>query len=197
MTDDLPEHLRETRDLLMRSAPRGSGESPPPPPQDLIDDLEARLGGVASTPARAPQPAAPRVGWLRRFLASPAFGVAAALILLVGIAIPLLDSPPAGQGTETFRGGSAAAATQVHLILVGSEAATLDPKLFDPAALTRADTAPAPESDPFPRVVVDFTHGEIVSYDTDGREVDRLALPEDPAELAEAIARAIGTVTPE
>ncbi len=200
MSDDLPENLRETRELLMRSAPGASGETPPPPPRDLIDDLEAGLAGAGTPAKRAPSGAPSRFGRLRRFLASPAFGVAAAIILVFGIALPFFNSPPKPT-SETFRGaaadGAAAGEAQVRLILVGGEASALDPSLFDPAALTVADTAPAPESGPFPRVVVDFTTGEIVRYDAAGREAGRSTLPEDPAERAEAIAEAISRVAPD
>src|SRR5688572_25489596 len=96
---DLSPHLHPTRDLLLRSLPTHDREQAPPMPAGLAEELMARF---ESQPTQAfevlPESFFAK---LRGFLATPGFGLAAAAVAVVGLAVPMISGPD----KDSFRGG--------------------------------------------------------------------------------------------
>ncbi len=192
MNDELPDHLRPTRDLLLQSVKGQATEDPPPPPPGLLDDLEGRLGGRA--PAAAPErPQASLVERLRSFFATPAFGLVAAAVLVLGIAIPMRTGPESGP--ETFRGGADGDEPAVRVVLIGSSdegTRVLESSgLLDAAASATVATPDDATGQPNPKVVIDFNEGTITIHADDGRTIDQRGLPDDLGELPRVLAEAV------
>ncbi len=186
---DLPSHLHSTRDLLMRSLVMHP-EQAPAMPAGLAADLSARF-------STRPAAAAPveSAGWLdkvRSFLATPAFGLAAAAVVVMGIAVPMVSGPAAEK--ETFRGQAAAAsADPVRILFAGSNpgivSAIRNSGEFEAAAISTLGNASA--SIEGPAVIVDFDNGTVSSVDRDGSILHREELPGDASGVAAAIASAL------
>ncbi len=186
---DLPSHLHSTRDLLMRSLVMHP-EQAPAMPAGLAADLNARF---------SPRPAAVApvkpVAWLdkvRSFLATPAFGLAAAAVVVMGIALPMVSQPAAPK--ETFRGQTTAVSAEpVRILFAGSNpeivSAIRNSGEFEAAAIATLDqTATSTDG---PAVIVDFKQGTVSSIDRDGSVLHREALPGDASGVAAAIASAL------
>ncbi len=191
---ELPEHLLPTRDVLTRSLPVHQTDKAPAMPADLAAELSARF-----TPKALPPREVPRISpfaKLRDFLANPAFGVAAAAIALLAIAVPSLplDSRPPG---ESFRGADHAAiqAGQVRIILVGADAAVRSAVEasgnFEISALASAPSAEAAKKEKGPKVIADFTTGSLTAWRADGSEAFREVLPTGTKDPSTEIARAV------
>lgn len=193
MNDDLPEHLRPVRDLLMNAAhgsPGSDDEDFPPAPDDLLDDLEEKLGGRRSVPA-APVAAVPWHVRLTRFLASPGFGLAAAAIVVLLIAVPLFKGP------DRFRNnGTPTSSAAVRVVLVAPDDATLErlsgSGLIDPASRVIAKDAAAAKAVPAPKLVLDFQASTLEGWSADGALLFTDPLPagaDQPAAIASALSR--------
>lgn len=193
MNDDLPEHLRPVRDLLMNAAhgsPGSDDEDFPPAPDDLLDDLEEKLGGRPSVPA-APVAAVPWHVRLTRFLASPGFGLAAAAIVVLLIAVPLFKGP------DRFRNnGTPTNTAAVRVVLVAPDDATLESLsnsgLIDPASRVIAKDAAAAKAVPAPKLVLDFQASTLEGWSADGALLFTDPLPaaaDQPAAIASALSR--------
>lgn len=119
MNLDLPPHLHATRDLLMGSMKTHATEQAPALPTALLEDL---------TRTASRQPIALRQNSLaglfeslRSMMASPAFGGAAAAIMVLAIASAVILRPDASSSGDTFRGaGSFSESTSARVILVGA-----------------------------------------------------------------------------
>ncbi len=190
MNDEFPEHLRPVRDILMNAAHGSDDEDFPPAPDDLLDDLEEKLGGRRSVPA-APVAAVPWHVRLTRFLGSPGFGLAAAAIVVLLIAVPLLKGP------DRFRNnGSSTNTAAVRVVLVAPDSATLerlsDSGLIDPASRVIAENAAAAKAVPSPKLVLDFQASTLEGWSADGTLLFTDPLPaaaDQPAAIATALSR--------
>lgn len=188
---ELPERLLATRDVLMRSLPTHPLEKAPAMPAGLAADLAARFAPKASV-----APVTVSVSWFERvraFLATPGFGAAAAAVVVLGVAAPLMmnkDKAPA----ESFRGGETvvAAGDAVRIIFAGENAAVRSAVTaagdFESSAMSGVADAAAAKTVAGPKVVVDFTAGTITGYDAQGAEVRSEKLPADAAKVSGAIA---------
>lgn len=193
MNPDLPLHLHATRDLLMGSLRAHPTESAPAIPAELLEDLTC---SVAVPPVAR---RASGVGFfesLRSMFASPAFGAAAAAIMVLAVASTVVLRPDAGNGSESFRGAGAYAATDsARVILIGApvgmlselEASTdLEDGTFFSASGPNA--AAGLEG---PRVLVDFASGTITGLNAKGEKVYERSLPESVSGLSLEIASAL------
>ncbi len=194
MHHELPEHLLATRDVLTRSLPSHPAEKAPAIPPDLAAELVSRFIPEAAR-ARETKRISP-YAMLRNFLANPAFGVAAAAIALLAVAVPSL---PLGKKSraESFRGGETAAAAggQIRVFFIGGDGSARSgveaSGLFEPSALAGAPNADAARKEKGPKVIVDFTLGNMTAYREDGSEASRAALPAATEDLAGELARAV------
>lgn len=185
---DLPSHLHSTRDLLMRSLVMHP-EQAPAMPAGLASDLSARFSPRPATAA----PVKP-VAWLdkvRHFLATPAFGMAAAAVVVMGIAAPMVSGPSSER--ETFRGQAAvASADAVGIVFVGNNPEVVSAIRasgdFEASAITTLENEAAPAG---PAVIVDFSQGTVSSIARDGSTLHREDLPADASGVAAAIASAL------
>ena len=193
MNDDLPEHLRPVRDILMNAAhgsPGSDDEDFPPAPDDLLDDLEEKLGGRRAVPA-APVAAVPWHVRLTRLFASPGFGLAAAAIVVLLIAVPLFKGP------DRFRNnGTPTNTATVRVVLVAPDDATLErlsgSGLIDPASRVVAKDAAAAKAVPAPKLVLDFQASTLEGWSADGTLLFTDPLPaaaDQPAAIATALSR--------
>jgi hypothetical protein len=189
---DLPNHLESTRDLLMRSLIIHP-EQAPAMPAGLSSDLAARFA-----PREVAVSVAAPVSWfekVRGFLGTPAFGAAAAAVVVLGVAVPMA-SGPADRGSETFRGQSApVAAETVRIIFIGQNpgivSAIRASGEFEASAISTIDSPTATKPVSGPAVIVDFTSGSLMAVDREGATVHRTDLSSDATEVAAAIASAL------
>ncbi len=190
MNDELPEHLRPVRDILMNAAQGSDDEDFPPAPDDLLDDLEEKLGGRRAVPA-APVAAVPWHVRLTRFLGSPGFGLAAAAIVVLLIAVPMFKGP------DRFRNnGTPTTNAAVRLVLVAPDSATVErlsgSGLIDPASRVIAENAAAAKAVPSPKLVLDFQASTLEGWSADGTLLFTDPLPaaaDQPAAIATALSR--------
>ena len=188
---ELPERLLATRDVLMRSLPTHPLEKAPAMPAGLAADLAARFA-----PKSGVAPVSVSISWfekVRAFLATPGFGAAAAAVVVLGVAAPLMmnkDKAPA----ESFRGGEApvAAGDAVRILFAGENATVRSAVAaagdFESSAMSGVADAAAAKTVAGPKVVVDFAAGTITGYDARGAEVRSEKLPADAAKVSAAIA---------
>jgi hypothetical protein len=186
---DLPSNLHPTRDLLMRSLVMHP-EQAPAIPAGLAADLSARF---APREFAAPQVAA--VSWfekVRGFLSTPAFGAAAAAVVVMGVAVPMI-SAPAERGNHVFRGDtSAITADSVRIVFVGQNPAMVSEITasgdFEAAAIATTECSATVTG---PAVIVDFTTGSLSAVDADGTLLHRTDLSGDASEVSASIASAL------
>lgn len=195
MKIEVSERLQATRDLLIQSLPSHPQEVAPPVSQGLMEDFAERFGPAQAAPA-AKVAEERLVDKVRRFFASPAFGLAAAAVLLLGLLVPqLVDRSK--DGPETFRaGGDAAVSDHVsRIIFVGDGAefvaAVESSEVFEPTSLVTASDLESALFQPDPKVVIDFDAGTLSVYDAGGEKTFSEVLPKDPNDLPAAIAAAL------
>ena len=192
MSEELPDHLKPVREILMDSANGPADDEAPGAPSDLLDDLEESLLGTTAQPVEAAPPSF--FEKVRALFATPAFGVVAALVVVLFIAVPMLKRDDPG-GFRNTNGGST---DGPQVVLVGIEDSAFEQltasELFDERALVRTDD---PDTVEAPKLVLDFSEQSLVVIGRDGSEVLRESLPEDPAALPGAIAQALSKVPAE
>lgn len=190
MNLDLPADLQRTADILRNSLMSRTDEKVPALPAGLFEDLSTRF--EASTAFAAPAARISLFGRIQSFLATPAFGMAAAALVVLAVVIPGVMEPSGDTAATGFRGGSAGAeaTASASIVLIGapqdivtSLGASGD---FEPGSILTTDTASGP------KVIVDFNGSTIISVDADGHPVHSTELPADLDELSAAIAEALG-----
>ena len=186
MKDELPEHLRPVRDALMQTAHGSEPEDFPEASDELLDDLEEKLRG--RIPQRMAKPAVPWHQRVLSFLATPAFGAVAALVVILFFAVPRFT------GSDRFRDPSEGSGSAARIVLVGADQATSDALsgdgLMDPSSVVRVDDASEAELVEPPKLVIDFKAGTLRQVRADGTVVDS-TLPEDSDLLPGVIARSL------
>ena len=189
----LPANLHATRDLLMRSLVMHP-EQAPAIPAELARDLSARFAPrVTRTVVAAPLTLIEKV---RGFLSTPAFGVMAAAVVVLGVAVPMLPSP-SSSSSETFRGElTATPDDSVRIIFTGDRpdirAAVEASATFEKAALCSMNSSAA-ATQAGPKVIVDLTSSTITAIDRDGATLYRAIVPTEPGKAADAIALAVAS----
>lgn len=186
---DLPANLQRTADILRNSLMSPAHEKVPAMPAGLFEDLTARFG--ASAAFTAPPAKISLFGKIQSFVSTPAFGMAAAALVVLTVVIPGVMEPSGDNAATGFRGGSAGsqATASASIVLIGapqdiisSLGASGD---FETGSILTADTASGP------KVIVDFDRSTVISVTADGRTVHSAGLPADRAELSAAIAEAL------
>lgn len=184
----LPADLHATRDLLMRSLVTHP-EQAPAMPAGLASDLSARFAPrVMKTVVAAPPSWFEKV---RAFLSTPAFGAAAAAVVVLGVAIPMFPGP----STESFRGDlPVVQAETVRIIFTGNRpevrAAVEASATFESSAIYSMDSKAA-VTQPGPKVIVDLTSSTITALDREGATLYRSEVPTEAGKVADAIALAV------
>lgn len=195
MKVEVPEQLQATKDLLIHSLPSHPQEAAPPVPQQLMQEFSERF---------APQQAAPApkvvegqfIDKVRRFFASPAFGLSAAAVLLLGLLVPQLINR-SQDGQETFRGaGDAVQSDHISRIVFIGEgpefvSAVESSEIFEPTSLVTANDLDSALFQPDPKVVINFNAGTLSVFNREGEMTFSEELPKDPNDLPAAIAAAL------
>lgn len=184
---DLPNHLHSTRDLLMRSLVMHP-EPAPAMPAGLATDLSARF-----VKSRTAAPAVAPLSWMekvRGLFASPAFGLVAAAVVVLGVAIPMIPA------SSTFRGqDTALTAEAVRIVFVGENPDVVSHVKasgnFEPSAISSVVSATDSSAISGPAVIVDFRQNSLTAIDREGKTVHRADLPGDVAGATEAIGLAV------
>ena len=194
MNPELPEHLQATAALLSRSLPRHCRESSPAIPADLLGDLSRK--SVVESPSA-------KLVWFERarsWVSSPAFGLAAAALVVIGFFAPALMNP-AGTAApqETFRGTHVVNTTSnaaIVLITDHSDTRRLleESGLFDMSIVIETSDPLVAATIPSAKLIVDVNGGAIVAYNAESREILADQLPEDRSKTAERIALAFGAL---
>jgi hypothetical protein len=185
MDPDLPERLLPTRDLLGRSLMLHPREEAPAMPAGLATDLALRFAPRAIE--RATPPRLSLVEKVRAWLASPGFGLAAAAVVVVGVAIPMISTPD----REIFRGSAQTAATDtVRIAFIGEDAA-IESAIKSSGNFEAFAFAVGADSLPGPKVVIDFRTGVISAVDRDGDTVHSAPIPDDAKDAPDAVADAV------
>jgi hypothetical protein len=192
MHDELPEHLKTTCELLTRSLLGDSIEKASAMPASLARDLSVRF----AAPAEAMLVAAP-IPWyhkVRMFFITPAFGLAAVAIILLGVTLPMAVQPPAMP--ENFRGAAGSPVGEpAKIIFIGENAsvrsAVESSGRFELAAISSVKSVKLAYVQTGPKIVVDFTAGTVTSVSQDGVKKHAAPIPAEAADLADAIAAAL------
>lgn len=186
MSEELPDHLKPVREILMDSAISPAEDEAPGAPSDLLDDLEESLLGTTTPPVTTAR--ASFFEKIRSLFASPAFGAVSALIVVLFIALPFLNREEPGG----FRSGNEDYTEGPQILLVGIEDEAFEKLaasgLFDTQALIRTDDPDAIEA---PKLVLYFTTQTLVAIGAGGTEMLRKPMPEDRSALPSAIAQAL------
>jgi hypothetical protein len=191
---ELPEHLHSTRDLLMRSLPVHPLEKAPAMPAGLADDLTARFGRKTVVVTRVVERTS-LLGKVRAFLATPAFGIAAAVVVALGVAAPTMTSKPSPQ--ETFRGtdSPAVAGGAVTILFVGTnpalQSAVENSGNFEPSAFRSSVDLASAQEVTGAKVVIDFNTEKIHAVDASGAEAYSARIPARADKVAGAVAEAV------
>lgn len=162
-------------------------------PCGLADELMARFAPktVVVTPVAKKSSL---VGKVRAFLATPAFGIAAAAVVVLGIAAPMI-SGTAPQ--ESFRGTDALAFAggEVTIVFVGTnravQSAVEDSGNFEPSAFRSAVDFTAVQDMSGAKVVIDFNGGNIIAINAEGTQVHSVRIPAETDKAAVAVADAV------
>jgi hypothetical protein len=185
MDPDLPERLLPTRDLLGRSLMLHPREQAPAMPAGLAADLALRFApGAIEKPS---PPGIPLMEKVRTWLSTPGFGLAAAAVVVVGIAIPMISTPD----REIFRGAAQQAGTDMVRIAFIGEEAKIETAIKSSGNFEAFAFAVGAESLPGPKVVIDFRAGVISAVDRDGQTVHSKPIPADAKDAPDAVADAI------
>lgn len=174
----------------MDSADGPSDDPVPAPPEGLLDELEKRLSpNLTTAPAAKPSSWLDRVA---RFVTSPGFAIATAAAVVTFLAVPYFRSEKA----ETFRDPAATVSDGPKVVLLQAPESTWSDLssggLLDPDALIRANLPDEASDVAPPKIVVDFTAGELRSVAGDGTIV--ASEPINPDELPSAIARMLSAL---
>jgi hypothetical protein len=190
---ELPEHLHSTRDLLMRSLPAHPLEKAPAMPSGLADELMDRFAPktLVVTPVAERSSLA---GKVRAFFATPAFGIVAAAVVVLGIAAPMISGTAP---RESFRGADALAFAggEVTIVFVGTnravQSAVEDSGNFEPSAFRSAVDFTAVQDMSGAKVVIDFNGGKIIAINAEGAQVHSVRIPAEADKAAVAVADAV------
>ena len=178
----------------MASMRTHSTERAPALPKELLEDLTFSV---------AVQPAAPRRSLfaalsesLQSMLASPAFGSAAAAIVVLAVASSVIMRPDAPSRSESFRGASAySAADTARVILVGAPVGMQDELEnqtdFEDGVFTTSASIEATAGLKGARVIVDFSAGTLTAINVKGETVYQSKLPESTSGISLEIALAL------
>lgn len=191
MNYELPANLQHTAAILQMSMAHHPGEKAPILPAGLFEDLSTRFLVKQPTTARAPKVSL--LAKLHSLISTPAFGISAAALLILSIALPSLTSP---SDTHTLRGTpqpiEASASASASIILIGAPAETLSTLQnsgdFEKSAILTADTSSGP------RVIVDFHTSTITSISATGETLHTATLPGEKADLPTALAAALSAL---
>lgn len=193
MKDPIPDHLKPVRQILMDSAHGPTDDEAPPPSGDLLDDLEKSLAAPLTSQPKSEAASPSFFERVRSLFATPAFGLVAALIVVLFVAVPLL------QNGHTFRKGGGATSESAPVVLVGIDDKAYDKLatdgLFDPQALLRLDTRAEADAIASPKIIVDFEEGMLRAYDAGGNDFYRHVIKTDSS-LPSDIARALSKLPP-
>jgi len=175
--------------MLRNSLMLRTDEMAPALPDGLFGDLAARFGIGAAMPASAARVSL--LAKIQRFLSTPAFGMAAAALVILAAILPSVLRPSGDSGVSSFRGGTAEIGnTATHIVLIGASqdlASSLSKSGdFEKGSILTSDTAPGS------KVLLDFNTSTITAITADGETVHSAALPADRMALTAAIAEALG-----
>jgi hypothetical protein len=182
----LSPELQPLRDLLATSLIGRSTETAPPAPQELLTDLGRRFSPAAvMAPARTQ--AVSLFGKLLSMLASPAFGMAAIMML----AIVVVRMTPDATSSTTIRGGAAVSAPAATIVLLTSDPSyhqlLEESGLFDMASVIETSDPLLAAEIAKPKLLIDLESLKMVGYNSQSREVVVNEVPEDRTELLDLI----------
>ena len=186
-----PDH-EELKALLAKSFHSEEADNVPPLPDALRDRIQDQYGKAkAKSPARtaSEEHSESIFAKISRLFAQPAFGGAAAALVLIAVAAFFLipkDDPTIPDGPR-----GATAYNGVTIVLFGCDAdqAEAIKKQLDPESakiLTNLSGEPSGEGR---TIIIDGKDGEIEGYTSHDAEAIIVALPDSPAQIADAIAK--------
>jgi hypothetical protein len=186
-----PDH-EELKALLAKSFHSEEADNVPPLPDALRDRIQDQYGKAkAKSPARtaSEEHSESIFAKISRLFAQPAFGGAAAALVLIAVAAFFLipkDDPTIPDGPR-----GATAYNGVTIVLYGFDAdqAEAIKKQLDPESakiLTNLSGEPSGEGR---TIIIDGKDGEIEGYTSHDAEAIIVALPDSPAQIADAIAK--------
>lgn len=190
---DLPPQLEPIRRILEGSLRLRASESAPSLPVGLLDDLNQRFASqrIVIEPRR-------QVAWgakLRRLVATPAFGLAAAAMLVFGVVTPFVSQFSGPETADGFRGATGAVGAEAMIVLVHSPA-DLENTLahsgqFEADSIVSAGDMDAALQIPGAKVILDFESATVVALDNQGNTVHASGLPANLADLTLTVADAL------
>lgn len=190
---ELPPQLEQTRRMLEGSLRLRPSETVPAVPAGLLDDLNRRF--ISQKIVIEPKRRFARSGRLRNLISSPAFGLAAAAVMVFGIVTPFVIRGSDSDAVDSVRGISGDVSAPAMIVLVNSPA-DLENTLahsgqFESGSLISVRDLAAATDIPEPKVVLDFETAMIRSINADGETVHTGMLPERIADLTLSVAEAL------
>lgn len=189
MSLELPAHLQPTADILRNSLMFRSDEKAPALPAGLFEDVAARFETRAALPVRPAKVSL--FARIQSFVSTPAFGMAAAALVIVAFVLPMALKTSGNNENTGFRGGSSdtAATVSASIVLIGAPQDIVsslgNSGDFEKGSIFTSDTASGA------KVIVDFHSTTITAITADGQSVHTAELPGDNADLSAAIAEAL------
>lgn len=190
---ELSPQLESIREILEGSLRLKANESVPTVPSGLFQDLNQRY--AAQRIVIEPTAQHPWLAGLRGFMRTPAFGLAAAALIVFGVLMPFVSHDGGHTGAESFRGVSGAVATPTMIILVDSPAG-LEDTLIHSGSFEADSMVAVPDLDSAaqiagPKVVLDFNTATLGAINEQGDTIHTASLPKSIADLSLAVADAL------
>lgn len=190
---ELSTQLEQIRRILEGSLRLKHTEQVPAIPAGLLQDLNQRYASqrIVIEPTRQHS----WVASLRGLVRTPAFGLAAAALIVFGVLTPIVSHDSGRSGSESFRGVSGPVAAPARIVLVDSPAGLEDTLIhsrsFEADSLMTVIDLPAAAQISGPKVVLDFSNASLAAINEQGDTVHTAALPNSIAELSLAVADAL------
>lgn len=190
---DLSPPLEETRRMLEGSLRLKPSEPIPAVPRGLLDDLSQRYASrkIIIEPKLRP-------AWierLRSIAASPAFGLAAAAVMVFSVVTPLVNRGSDAGNREVFRGINGEVSAPAMVVLINPPA-SLEHTLahsgqFEADSFVTVQNLEAAETIGAPKVILDFESASIRGVNDNGEVIHTGSLPSSIADLTLSIADAL------
>ncbi len=193
MNLDLPPHLETVRRMLEGSLRLRPSEPVPAVPAGLLDDLNRKF--VSQRIVIEPES---RVSWkmkLKALVATPAFGLAAAAVMVFGVVAPLVHHQSGPGAVDSFRGVTGTVEAPAMIVLVDSPADLANTLSrsgqFEASSVIAVGDLKAASDIAGPKVILDFESATIRAIDDQGETLHEAGLPTRISDLTLSVADAL------
>ncbi|MCH7227695.1 hypothetical protein [Haloferula sp. A504] len=190
---ELSPPLESIRRILEGSLRLKPDEPVPSVPAGLLHDLNQRF----ATQRIVIEPSRQRrwLASLRGLVRTPAFGLAAAALIVFGVLTPIVGHDRGRTNAESFRGVSTPVSAPTMIVLVDSPAGLADTlahsRSFEADSVVAVTDLASADQIAAPKVVLNFTDATLAAINDQGYVVHTAPLPKSIAELSLLVADAL------